>query len=141
MWHSIFFNSQSIQRESERSVLIKMPNRSSYNGYAFWHSKKLVREQGGKGYHLTFRFPNDYIFHVKLYGCGRYNSRDVINEVELTAREMMIEFGVVNESVNESVVLETEKIIAKETVIVEVIHHTPERIEPLKNNTVNSLKK
>lgn len=141
MWHKIFFNAQSIQGETGSSVLIKMPNRSrNYNGWYFWHPAKLVREQGGKGYHMTFSFNDEWIFKVKLYGRGRYNSRDVIRETELTAAEMMVEFGVVDENVNDSVEMETIKIIEKETVITEVQHHIPEQKQPVQDNTIDDLK-
>lgn len=141
MWTKIFFNTQSIQSETDRSVLIKMPNRSQYNGWVFWHPKKLVREQGGKGYHCAFSFTDEWEFKVKLYGKGRYNQKDVIREEVIKASEMKIIWGVVDESVNEYVVLETEKIIEKETVIIEVEHHTPEKLEPKPDNTIKRLKK
>lgn len=140
MWHKIFFNAQSIQGETSGSVLIKMPNRSQFNGWVFWHPRKLVREQGGKGYHMTFSFNDEWVFKVKLYGRGRYNSRDVIRETELTASEMMVEFGVVDENVNDSVEMETIKIIEKETVITEVEHHIPAPVAPVADNTINDLK-
>lgn len=133
MWHKIFFNAQNIQGETESSFLIKMPNRSQYNGYYFWHPRKLVREQGGKGYHLAFSFTTDWEFKVKLYGKGRYNKKDVIREIPLNANEMLKEFGVVSENMNDYVEQETLKIVEKETIITEIEKHVPERKQPIKN--------
>lgn len=140
MWHKIFFNAQSIQSETDRSVLIKMPNRSQFNGWVFWHPRKLVREQGGKGYHMSFSFLDEWEFKVRLYGRGRHNQADVIREQVLDASQMKSAFGVVDENINDFVEVETIKIIEKETVITEVQNHIPEQKEPVQDNTINDLK-
>lgn len=141
MWTKIFFNTQNIQSDTGRSVLIKMPNKSQYNGWVFWHPKKLVREQGGKGYHSAFSFTEDWIFKVKLYGKGRYNSKDVIREVELEASEMKEIWGIVDENVNEFVQLETEKIIEKETEYITIEKHIPKVKLPVENNQIKDLER
>lgn len=141
MWHKIFFNAQSIQSETDSSVLIKMPNNSQYKGYVFWHPIKCVRTQGGKGYHKTFSFTDDWLFTLKLYGKGKSNRFDVIKEVELTADKMMEVFGVVNENVSDFVVAETLKIIDKETIITEIEHHIPKKLDKSSIQHDNSLMK
>lgn len=141
VWQKIFINSQNIKGESDRAYLIQMPNNSSYKGWAFWHPKKLVREQGGKGYFLTFSFTDDFIFKAVLYGKGRYNKMSVIRSEDISADEMKEIFGVVDKSVNDAVCQETMKIIEKEDVSVEVTHHNPEIIEPIKDNTIKQLKR
>lgn len=140
-WDNIFINSQNIKAESERAYLIQMPNKSSYKGWAFWHPKKLVREQGGKGYYISFSFTDEFIFKVLLYGKGRHNSMSVIRREEISAEEMKEIFGVVDNSVNDAVYRETMKIIEKEEVSVEITQHTPEKIEPISDNTINDLRK
>lgn len=61
VWQKIFTNSQNIKAESRGSYLIQMPKKSSYKGWAFWHPKKLVREQGGKGYYISFSFTDEFM--------------------------------------------------------------------------------
>lgn len=102
MWKSINFNAQNIECESDKATLIKMPNNSNYEGYVFWHPSKLVREIGGKGYHLSFSFTDDFKFKVFKSGKGKHNFRKIIKETELSAEEMLEEFGVVNESIENS---------------------------------------
>ncbi|EKB56610.1 hypothetical protein HMPREF9699_01339 [Bergeyella zoohelcum ATCC 43767] len=140
-WDKIFINSQNIISETDRAFLIKMPNRSQYKGYAFWHPKKLVRLQGGKGYHITFSFTEDFEFRVILYGQGRFNSKTIIRQEYLTPNEMREAFGVVDKEVNRAVEQETLKIIEKETVEVEITHHEPERVETISDNSIKDLKK
>lgn len=137
MWHKIFFNSQSIKNETNSSVLIKMPNNSEYNGCFFWHPKKLVREQGGKGYHYTFSFEDGWIFNVKKYGAGKHNALSVIRENELSANDMKRVWGVVDKTVNDFVEYETDKINSKialsEEIEITIEHHIPEKKEPISN--------
>ena len=141
MWDKIFFNAQSIQSETDSSVLIKMPNKSKYNGWVFWHPKKLVRLQGGNGYHYSFSFHEDWEFTIKLYGRGKHNFLDVIRENIIDAADMKIIFGVVDENVNTFVEMETLKIIEENTEHTEVKHHIPGKKETLSNNEINELKK
>lgn len=141
VWEKIFIYSQNIKAESERAYLIQMPNKSSYKGWAFWHPKKLVRKQGGKGYLLAFSFTNEFIFKVILYGKGRYNSMSAVRREEISVDEMKEIFGVIDKNVNNAIYEETMKIIEKEEVSVEITQHTPEKIEPISDNTINDLRK
>lgn len=113
-WHSVFFNTQNIIRQTEYSTLIMMPNKSPYPGFSFWMSKKLITEQGGRGSHAAFRFNEEFTFIIKKYGRGRYNFRQVISEQTLSASEMLIAWDMVSSNVHSSVEAETDKLIEKE---------------------------
>ncbi|MDR2913438.1 MAG: hypothetical protein LBV74_01150 [Tannerella sp.] len=141
MWQKIFFNVQNIQAETASACLIKMPNRSEYIGYSFWHPKKLVREQGCKGYSYTFSFTEDFVFRLKKYRHGKHNRIDVISETEIGFNEMMEAFGVTNENVKFAVESETDRLYAQtiEETIVE--KHNPDIKEKVISNELNELRK
>ena len=91
-WIKCNLNVQNIETETEKAVLIKMPHKSNYDGFKFWHPKKLVREAGGKGYFLTFSFTDEFEFKIFKNGNGRYNQRDIISETVISAAEMAVQF-------------------------------------------------
>lgn len=94
MWERINFNAQNIERETERATLIKMPKKSNYDGWMFWHPSKLVREEGGKGYHLSFSFSDTWEFKLfKQYKNGKGP------EQTISINEMKEAFGASNESI------------------------------------------
>ena len=95
MWHKVCFNSQNIEHDTAKAVLIKMPNKSEYAGYKFWHPLKLVREEGGKGYHMSFSFTEEFQFTIRKYG----QNRQVTAEKIIGCDEMLEAFEQVNEQI------------------------------------------
>ena len=95
MWHKIYFNSQNIEHDTAKAVLIKMPNKSEYAGYKFWHPTRLVREEGGKGYHMSFSFTEEFQFTIRKYG----QNRQVTAEKIIGWDEMLEAFEQVNEQI------------------------------------------
>lgn len=89
MWHKITISANSIEASTDKAVLIKMKHKSNYDGFVFWHPKKLVREEG-KAY--TFSFNDDFKFKLKKYGQGKWNNRDVVREEEIGANGMLSEW-------------------------------------------------
>ncbi|HEM3698664.1 TPA: hypothetical protein U1C85_001741 [Streptococcus suis] len=120
-WRKIYFNSQNIEHETVKAVLIKMPNKSAYAEYKFWHPSKLVREEGGKGYHCSFSFTEEFQFTIRKYG----QNRQVTAEEILGWDEMLEAFEQVNEQIggHEDTYLEVtepEKVEKEVTVLKEL---------------------
>ena len=86
MWKNIQINIQNIEYDTGKATLIKMPNKSQYAGYKFWHPSKLVR-YGSNSYARSLGYKDDFTFKLKKYGKGKYNSHNVINEIDISVKE------------------------------------------------------
>ena len=102
-WKNVNINTNLIKTETSKSVLINCPHSSKYDGFCFWHSAKLVRN-GRHSAAVSIGYTDDFTFKLKKYGKGKYNSRDVISEVEISVSEFEEMFGVINENVSAPVV-------------------------------------
>ncbi len=121
MWKNIEINIQNIETETGKATLIKMPNKSKYAGYKFWHPSKLVR-YGSNSYARSIGYTDEFTFKLKKYGNGKYNKFDVINEIEISVKEFEEVFGCMEDCTrapqNESylIIKEPEK-VEKEVVV------------------------
>lgn len=122
MWKNININMQNIETETAKAVLIKMPNKSTYAGYKFWHPSKLVK----KGRHSNAKsigYTDDFTFKLKKYGNGKYNQKEVVSEIEISVKEFEEAFGVMDENIHSKTYksdFETHKPKQVEAVEVEV---------------------
>lgn len=95
MWRSININKSLIKASTSKSAFIACPHNSEYDGYAFWHPQKLIRE-GRHGGAVSIRYTEDFVFYLKKYSAGR----DVVDEIPLAYDEFEEIFGAVNENIH-----------------------------------------
>lgn len=126
-WKNININSNQIETDTGKSVLIKMPNNSEYAGYMFWHPSKLVRN-GRHSASYSLGYTDEFIFKLKKYGNGKWNKREVIHEIEISAEEFEEAFGV------------TDRNISSKKYVNDFETHKPEPIEAVEVEVENSLK-
>ena len=86
MWKNIEINIQNIEIDTGNAVLIKMPNKSKYAGYKFWHPSKLVR-YGSNSYARSIGYTDEFTFKLFKNGNGKYNKFNVIDEIEIDVEE------------------------------------------------------
>ena len=86
MWKNIEINIQNIETDTGKATLIKMPNKSKYAGYKFWHPSKLVR-YGSNSYARSIGYTDTFTFKLLKYGNGKYNKFDVIDEIDISVEE------------------------------------------------------
>ena len=84
MWKNIEINIQNIEIDTGNAVLIKMPNKSKYASYKFWHSSKLIR-YGLNSNSVSIGYTNEFVF--KLFKNGKHNKFEVIDEIEIDVEE------------------------------------------------------
>lgn len=92
-WKNLQINKNLIKYDTGKAVLIAMPHSSEYDGYKFWHPSKLVRP-GSHAAAVTIGYTDEFVFRLKKYGNGRYNSREVLDEIPLAGDEMAAIFGI-----------------------------------------------
>ena len=86
MWKNIEINIQNIETDTGKATLIKMPNKSRYAGYKFWHPSKLVR-YGSNSYARSIGYTDEFTFKLFKNGNGKYNKFDVIDEIDISVEE------------------------------------------------------
>ena len=82
-WNKVIANSNLIQAETAKAVLIKLPK----SELKFWHPAKCVRTSGKGGYRLEISFTDNWKFNLFRNGKGKYNFKDKIDEREIDAKE------------------------------------------------------
>lgn len=117
-WKNKNINKQNIEVETAKAVLIKMPHNSDYDGYKFWHPTKLVRK-GRNSNSVSISYNDEFTFNLKKYGNGKYNKREVIDEIEIDTEEFENAFNVMNEN------------ITSKKFVNDYETHKPQKIEPV----------
>lgn len=76
-------------------MLIKMPKKSRYPNYMFWHPAKLIREAGGKGQFLSLSYTDDFVF--KVFRLGRNFKK--LDQRILACQDIEEAFGAPNQNI------------------------------------------
>lgn len=127
-WKNLNINKQNIDVETSRSVLIKMPHNSDFDGYKFWHPSKLVRK-GRNSNSVSIGYNDQFTFRLKKYGHGKYNQREILDEIEINAEEFEDAFSKIDENI-------TSK---KFEFLKEWETYKPPRIEPVESKVEGEL--
>lgn len=121
-WRSFTVSTNNIEVSTAKAVLIKMPHKSDYDGFVFWHPAKLVRE-GDYLYSKKVSYTDDFEFRLFKKGNGRFNYNTKIAEKTISAAEMR----------NAMKMMEMTKLDPYEL-------HKPEIKEPVKADVLEDLK-
>ena len=97
-WKTIEVNKQNVEVEKGNAVLIKMPHKSNYKGYCFWHPSKLVRE-GKHSFALSLSYTSDFSFVLKKYGNGKTNKFTVLDTKEIDSVDFEKAFETTNDNI------------------------------------------
>lgn len=85
-WKNIVCNSNLIQFDTGKALLIKLPK----SELTFWHPAKLCKLSGKNNYRLSFGYTDEFNFK-----CFRKSSKtyQILEEKELTAQEIEVIFN------------------------------------------------
>ena len=123
MWRRFTITKNNIKAETDKAVLVVCPHHSEYDGYCFWHPSKLVREDRN-GWTRSLSYTEEFVFNLKKYGKGKYNRREVLDDVQLRYDEIEEVFGVMSNALQKKDPYET---------------HKPEAVEAIKTEADDSL--
>ncbi|MGL5718036.1 MAG: hypothetical protein ACRCX2_33845 [Paraclostridium sp.] len=93
MWEKIQIDSNLIEANTDKAVLINMPKTSKYKGFSFWHPAKCCRHVGKNEFLLQISFTNEFEFRLKKHGKGKHNFNQVLDEATIDANELKEAFG------------------------------------------------
>lgn len=93
-WHNLHLNVQNIEAETENGLLIVIPKRvceklGLMEETKFWHPRKLVRNNGGKGWHKSLGIRGDFVVKAFRNGKGKYNKFEKIEEIEIDGADLI----------------------------------------------------
>ncbi len=92
MWKSIEANSNLIQAQTDKAILIKLPK----SDLTFWHPSKCVRTNGKKGYKLSISYTDSFEF--KCFRKGGVGGKETLEEKIYNGDEIRKAFGLNDES-------------------------------------------
>lgn len=126
MWKNISVNINQIKAETDKAYLINCPHNSNYDGFSFWHPAKLVRS-GKHSASISVGYTDEFKFRLIKYGKGKYNSKSIIDEIEISVEEFEEMFEVENQNINVPVIKN------------EFETHKPAEVEAIESNLKKEL--
>lgn len=81
-WHRCYVTNTDIVTKTSTSYLIKFSKNSTYSGFQFWVSAKLIKEGS------YFIFNDTFKFNIFKNGKGEHNKYEKIEERIITADDM-----------------------------------------------------
>lgn len=121
-WKSFAVSKDNIEISTSKAVLIRMPQKSAYAGFMFWHPAKLVRH-GEHPYAKRISYTDDFEFRLFKRGKGRSNYNQKIAEKSISAAEMRNAMKMMEITIPDPYEL-----------------HTPELLEAVKVDVLEELK-
>ncbi len=98
MWKTIKINKQNVELQITNATLIKIPKKSRYANYKFWHPNKLIEENENS---IKLSYTNEFVFHLKKFGKGKLNKYMILDEIDIDAEEFEEIFDKMADSVRE----------------------------------------
>lgn len=86
-WHKLYFHKNSVVTCTDSGVLIKLPNKSSYQGYKFWFPRKLVKPVDNV--YNCFIFTMEFKFKIFKNGKTGKARYKVIDSEEIDVNDMI----------------------------------------------------
>ncbi|WP_288866791.1 hypothetical protein [uncultured Sneathia sp.] len=107
-WHKLYFHKNNVVTCTDSGVLIKLPNKSSYQGYKFWFPRKLVKPVDNV--YNCFIFTTEFKFKIFKNGKTGKAKYRVIDSEEIDVDDMMEIFSDSNFDCWNKVERESEKL-------------------------------
>lgn len=107
-WHKLYFHKNNVVTCTDSGVLIKLPNKSSYQGYKFWFPRKLVKSVDNV--YNCFIFTMEFKFKIFKNGKTGKAKYRVIDSEEIDVKDMMEIFSDSNSDCWAKVEYENEKL-------------------------------
>ena len=126
-WKEFYISQSNIEAESDRSILVKMPHNSDYDGYMFWHSRILVA-RGPVSYSVALTYHDKFIFRLFKSKRSKYGKYEKSEKIEVDAREVVEAFERVNEPFRPRPYKRPNEV------------HVPPVLEPEKHEALDELK-
>lgn len=95
-WRAITINRQNIIADTGKAVLIALPHKSKYRGYAFWHPAKLVRDNWCSD-KMSFSCTPEFSFRLKKYAVHGY-TEDAQDDFTVSYDDINEAFGFLDSS-------------------------------------------